>query len=410
MTLKLYRAVFICLVILFLLPACTQVTPVSTPEVPTATIKVSLPAPTVTPSPTHTPVPASPTPEFTVTPSGPLEFIPFPAQVALQGEPFNSLDAYQFLVEPAYPATEMTWNIGKGEFIEAGISDGMLSAVAADPGRLGSEILQIEACEPSGRCAIQEISYAVLDPTAFEDVRAVFVGNSGFLISVGDKKVLIDAFQDGLPPRYVLPGFVTSALVEAMPPFDEVDMILVTHNHPDHFSPGMVRRYMQLNPEVVLVSTTQVVEQLAEFGERLIAVDPQAGLPVNVEANGIQVEALYLSHGAPSTSSETFNNAYVVTMDGVKLFHTGDTNAFRDVSRFNLAEKQIDLAFIVHLFMFSNSNKNVIDNDIDADYLIPIHYEYTVIEFSADQVLANYPEAVVFSSELDTWVMPKSSK
>ena len=68
------------------------------------------------------------------------------------------------------------------------------------------------------------------------DWRVTFVGNSGFLIAVGDKKVIINAFFEGFPPGYTPPANVRDLLVKAQPPFDNVDLIPVTHAHGDHFS------------------------------------------------------------------------------------------------------------------------------------------------------------------------------
>ena len=108
-------------------------------------------------------------------------------------------------------------------------------------------------------------------PTAdLSGIRVTFVGNSGFLITVGDQEVLIDALFEGLPP------------------FDDVDLILATHDHPDHFSATLVEQYLQNNPQAIFMSTKQAASQLTGFGDRVIAVDPVAGSPVNLEANGIR--------------------------------------------------------------------------------------------------------------------------
>jgi L-ascorbate metabolism protein UlaG (beta-lactamase superfamily) len=137
-------------------------------------------------------------------------------------------------------------------------------------------------------------------------------------------------------------------------------------------------------------------------------VDPVAGTPVNAEANGIQVEAIYLSHGTPPSGEvEIFNNAYVVTINGIKVFHTGDISSLQDVRQYNLEDQNIDLAFIPHFYLRNSASRSTLSNDIGARYLFPIHYQYTTPEFNADVVRFNYPDAIIFNMELESWIMPR---
>ena len=301
----------------------------------------------------------------------------------------------------------MTWSATGSEHIAASVSTGVISATILDPAWVGSETIQVEACEPSGTCARQNIVYSVLDKAAFSDAWVTYVGNSGFLITVGDKKVLIDAFFEGFPPGYALPETVRTLLLNAQPPFDNVDLILATHNHNDHFSAAMVRQHMQTDPKAVFISTTQASSQLADLGERVIAVDPIAGTLVQAEANGIQVEAIYLSHGyPPNDQNEVFNNGYVVTLNGIKFFHTGDIADLNDVLPYDLADMNIDFAFIQHFYLRDEGARSILADGIGAKYLFPIHYAYTEPAFNADLIKSNYPEAIIFSRELESWFMP----
>jgi L-ascorbate metabolism protein UlaG (beta-lactamase superfamily) len=340
-----------------------------------------------------------------------LQSVEIPEQLDLQGEAFNSLNLYDFLRFRKSTAELMTWNTAGSEHIAATISNGIITVNPIDQTWFGSETIQVEACEPTGACATQSIVYTVMDKTAYSGARVTFVGNSGFLITVGDKKVLIDAFFAGFPPGYTLPEGEQDLLVNAQPPFDDIDLILATHAHDDHFSAAMIRQHMQNNPNAVFVSTTQAVSQLAEFGDRVIAVDPVDGAPINVEANGIQVEAIYLSHGyPPDDPNEIFNNAYVVNVNGIKFFHTGDLDDLRDVAQYNLSEMNIDLAFIQHFYLQNGMFRSVLENDIGAKYLFPIHYQFTTPEFDANNIKTNYPDAVIFYGELGNWFMPEAEK
>ena len=237
---------------------------------------------------------------------------------------------------------------------------------------------------------------------SFDQIQVTIVGNSGFLIAAGDRKVLIDAFFEGFPPGYTLPTNVRDLLVKAQPPFDHVDLILATQAHGDVFSAAVVKHNLQTCPNTVFVSTTQASSQLPNFGERVIAADPAESSPVNLEAYGIKVEAIYMSHGyPPNDPKEIFNNAYIVTLNGTTFFHTGDIADLQDVEQYRLADKHIDIAFIQHFHLLDDGFRDLLKHDIGATYLFPIHYQFTEPVFDANVVLSNYPQAILFNVELE---------
>jgi L-ascorbate metabolism protein UlaG (beta-lactamase superfamily) len=160
----------------------------------------------------------------------------------------------------------------------------------------------------------------------------------------------------------------------------------------------MVKQYLQTCPNTVFVSTTQASSQLPNFGERVIAADPVESSPVNFEANGVRVEAIYMSHGyPPNDPKEIFNNAYIVTLNGTTFFHTGDIADLQDVEQYRLADKHIDMAFIQHFHLLDDGFRDLLKDDIGATYLFPIHYQFTKPVFDANIVLSNYPQAVLFN-------------
>ena len=79
---------------------------------------------------------------------------------------------------------------------------------------------------------------------AAPEVRVTYVGNAGFLIAVGDKKILIDALFSGFPGGYTLPEEIRDKMALGRPPFDGIDLALATHSHGDHFESGLVRRFL----------------------------------------------------------------------------------------------------------------------------------------------------------------------
>lgn len=244
----------------------------------------------------------------------------------------------------------------------------------------------------------------------FDGTRVTYVGNSGFLITVGDKKVLIDAIFSGFHGIYQLPLNVQDALIHARPPFDDIDLILATHNHPDHFSASMVQTHMQNNPKAVFVSTNQVTNQIVGFGDRVITLGASVGNPVQKVINGIQVEAIYLSHGnVASGETEVFNQGYVINIDGVTVFHTGDIDASllspENLKGYDFPGMNIDIAFIQHFLLSDAAFQSLIVDEFKSKYVVASHYKLTD-PIKTEIIENNYPDAIIFTEEMQNWVMP----
>jgi L-ascorbate metabolism protein UlaG (beta-lactamase superfamily) len=248
------------------------------------------------------------------------------------------------------------------------------------------------------------------------EVRVTYVGNAGFLIAVGDKKILIDALFSGFPGGYTLPEDIRDKMALGRPPFDGIDLVLATHSHGDHFESGLVRRFLANNPSAVFGSTPQAAASLDGFPGRVIAFQPGKNQPATEDIRGIHVEAVPLSHGAtPAGRAEIINYGYLVSVNGVTLFQSGDIDAafigFEAFRSLRLPEKKIDLAFLQHFYLLDvPDERKLIREGIAARYIIPAHYHYTEPPLNREAVSKNYPDAVFFKMELQSWVMPQPRK
>lgn len=241
-----------------------------------------------------------------------------------------------------------------------------------------------------------------------------YIGNAGFMIKIGDKKILVDALFKGFEGDYNLPEQIQEKLNNAQAPFDDVDLILVTHAHSDHISADMVQQHMKNNPNAFFASTKQTVDALNvrdtidHFQERRIGFNPSKDSPDKQDINGISIEAVYLPHGP---DARIINNGFLVTVNGVTFFHTGDVDfdqfTFEEFRSLQLPERKIDLSFIQHFYLTSDStSRQFVTKGIGGNYIIPIHYHFTNPGFDAAIVKENYPDAILFDKELESWNMP----
>ena len=75
-------------------------------------------------------------------------------------------------------------------------------------------------------------------------VRATLISNAGLLLEYREVKLLVDAIYHTTDPFSTPPP---AAWSQCWPesPFDGVDTLLFTHDHPDHFSPERLMQYLR---------------------------------------------------------------------------------------------------------------------------------------------------------------------
>ncbi len=245
-----------------------------------------------------------------------------------------------------------------------------------------------------------------------------YVGNAGFLIKIGDKKILVDALFKGFAGDYILPEQIQEKLTLAQAPFNDVDLIIVTHAHGDHIDPAMLREHMKNNPKAVFVSTKQTVDALNTrdtldlFHDRRFGFNPSKEKSDKQDIKGISIEAVYLPHGP---DARIINNGFIVSVNGISFFHTGDVDfdqfTFEEFRSLQLPEKKIDLSFIQHFYLTNDStSKLFVTKGIGGKYIIPIHYHFTTPSFDASIVKENYPDAILFDKELASWEIPEKKE
>jgi len=227
-----------------------------------------------------------------------------------------------------------------------------------------------------------------------------FITNAGFLITVGDRRVLIDGIYAGYP------GGVLKPILDSQPPFDGIDLILATHEHHDHFDPELVLQYLQDNPLTVFASNPNAVNAILALDDsmrpRLVAIELSAREREQLKIAGIELEAIHLSHGMPGI----LNLGFIVTIGEVTLFHTGDMDpslvSVSDLQTYGLPQKQVDIAFVPEFAFSEGQFQGLISDGIQARYLIPMHFG-----MQPPSVFENiFPNIILLEDPYQSWIMP----
>jgi L-ascorbate metabolism protein UlaG (beta-lactamase superfamily) len=251
--------------------------------------------------------------------------------------------------------------------------------------------------------------------TSADTVDVTYVGNTGFMIEAGTSKILVDAVFDEGWDLYLVPSRATRNDIRmAEGPFADVDAILVTHWHDDHFDASLVATHLARNPSCRLLAPPQVVARLKdcqEFGRvetQIIELAPGIGESVDVEVRGADITAIGMSHSqymldGADKHRDVENIGYVVTVGGATLMHCGDATfdlaeTFIESSR--LEEREIDVLF-VQFWDRSPGAVKVVNEVIRPGKVIATHLPPADFDQIAPVFRGTFRSAIMFRESME---------
>jgi L-ascorbate metabolism protein UlaG (beta-lactamase superfamily) len=170
-----------------------------------------------------------------------------------------------------------------------------------------------------------------------------WLGHDGFLIKGDGKAVVIDPFQ----------------LKQCEP----ADIILISHEHYDHCSPEDVKKI--LKDSTVVVTEAQ---SAAKLSGDVRVVRPGDKLTVA----GIPIEAVP-SYNTNKSFHPKENGwlGFIVTVDGVRIYHAGDTDRIPEMRSF-----QADIALLPVSGTYVMTAEEAVEavKIIKPKVVIPMHY------------------------------------
>lgn len=224
-------------------------------------------------------------------------------------------------------------------------------------------------------------------------LEVTYIANAGFLIESRGKKILIDAlFKNGWG-NYLIPSdSVVSKIIDQQEPFNNVNLLLITHNHEDHFNDSMVVAYLNRNPEIFLIAPPLVTNAILKNPDfknnenQLVKLDKIDREKNDTTINGIRVRSFFIQHDA---RPQIENVGYLIDIEDFKVFHTGDYNGSEIIEfrKLQLQREQIDLALLNFYGFWSTKEERVFtEENIHPKRISLMHIPPAEIEIVNDSV------------------------
>jgi L-ascorbate metabolism protein UlaG (beta-lactamase superfamily) len=176
-----------------------------------------------------------------------------------------------------------------------------------------------------------------------------WLGQAGVKIEAGDKIIYIDPLQ--------------------LTKEDQADIVLITHAHDDHLSLADITKIAK--PETVFIAPQNCVEKLAgQFKNKVTTLVPGA----STEIGAIKIEAVP-AYNITKTKFHPKENqwvGYVLTIDGVKIYHAGDTERIPEMQKIACDIALLPLGQTYTMNTVQDAADAAVD--VKAKIAIPIHY------------------------------------
>ncbi len=164
-------------------------------------------------------------------------------------------------------------------------------------------------------------------PTPTAAVTLTWLGQAGFVLRGNGATVLVDPFLSDRDDRRIPPPVDPGRL-------SDVDLVLCTHEHWDHFDAATVAAVAEASPQARVVVPAPLTGQALAAGVPAarvlgaVAHEPLKDLPVRVipvpACHGVDVADAY-NFGEDLSGGQVRYLGYVVDFAGVRIYHSGDT-------------------------------------------------------------------------------------
>ena len=242
--------------------------------------------------------------------------------------------------------------------------------------------------------------------STFAQSQIQYIANEGILISIDENNILIDAIFDDYYKQFSAPSEKTiNNLNSKKTPFENIDLLLITHAHLDHFNASMIGDFVIAHDETRIICTNQALDSLVLNKEVFNQIEPRVkGVNSSKEwqthsTKNIQVKTTFVRHGGEQNYNVD-NHVYLIECEGKTLLHIGD--AEMDINHFNhldLENSNIDVALVPFWFLAFPPGVEILNSKIKPKKIIGIHYPKVGDPKTLQMIKSNFPDATVFQTE-----------
>ncbi len=215
---------------------------------------------------------------------------------------------------------------------------------------------------------------------SFGNVNVHWLGHDSFALE-GSKVVLIDPFQAN--GKY------------------KADILLISHEHGDHLSPDDIKKFVTPTTKVLAANVCQ--PELSKLKLDVTYLPPNS----RVQLGGVTVETVpaynltkFREPGKVFHPMEDGRLGFIVTLDGIRFYHAGDTDAIPEMK---LIKVDVALLPVSGTYVMTADEAAEAARSLKCRVVVPMHWG-SIVGSIADaekfkKLVGNKPEVVILEKE-----------
>lgn len=217
------------------------------------------------------------------------------------------------------------------------------------------------------------------ETAAEESVHVTFLSNAAVLLRYRGTSLLLDGvYSPEGHPFSNLPEGSWERLIAGQPPFENVDYLLFTHRHPDHFSPELVRQLLKRRsfrgvcfPDDPSDSLRALKEELREAGIPYAAVSGRTACRITPQITARAIPTAHLDR----KFRDVRHLCYCISFDGKHVLFTADVDYTAETLQ-AVSGMHLRAAFVNPLFFHVLEDKRFFKGSLSAEQIAVYHVPF----------------------------------
>jgi len=245
-----------------------------------------------------------------------------------------------------------------------------------------------------------------------QELRITYIGNEGVLIEGSGQKVMIDALFDNYYKPYLSPDASTiKNMMDGVAPFNNLNVLLSTHIHRDHFEVALTGQFLTAHPETQYFSSEQIKNELEKEYDKYQSIKTRVQgyvrdqISHESESGGVKLKSFFVYHSGGERNQSIQNMGFIADLGGIKVLHLGDSDSLKErYKSLNLVQYDIDVALVPYWFLTSDQGQEIINDFIKPKQLIGIHFPKAGSPLALKEIKQRFPNAQVFQNASETYI------
>lgn len=191
-----------------------------------------------------------------------------------------------------------------------------------------------------------------------EEISLTYTGNMGVLIRSENMALWIDGIHEYYGPAYLqTPEDVLKKAFAGEDDFRNLNFVLFTHYHKDHFSKTLTTQLLRKKKDIRVIGAPQVTDSF-DVSE-IIPARGRDGEIFSDKSSALRIKAFDIPHSWAQRHSQVHNQAYHIELDGIRILHLSDAEADAEALK-KLFQQKTDVLIVPVWFLTGNRGKDII--------------------------------------------------